>query len=225
MNKITRENYPASRLPDDLRVGVDPKARVTITITLEEERPERPPTLDEIWAMRRPPIAQRRKSTPIYAVSETNGMTDGTVTPIVYVDTNPFIYFIDGEETVANRLRPFFELLLENPGVAVTSELTLAEVLAKALPDTRRSYLNLIVWSNLIQLKPIITRDILIDTADYRRLSGRKVKLPDAIHVVTAIQSRCALFFSADARLRLPAGMAILEADESGYSALKRALA
>ncbi len=55
MNKIVREHYPAYRLPDDLRVGVDPKAHVTITVTVEEQRPERPPTLNEIWAMRRPP--------------------------------------------------------------------------------------------------------------------------------------------------------------------------
>jgi hypothetical protein len=55
MNKIVRENYPASNLPDDLRSGVAPDARVTVTITLEEQTPERPPTLDEIWAMRRPP--------------------------------------------------------------------------------------------------------------------------------------------------------------------------
>jgi predicted nucleic acid-binding protein len=78
-------------------------------------------------------------------------MTDGTPPPIVYVDANPFIYFIDGEEAVANRLRPFFELLRQKPGAAMTSELTLAEVLAKARPDARRSYLNLIVWSKLFR--------------------------------------------------------------------------
>ena len=55
MNKIVRENYPVSSLPDDLRAGVDPDAKVTVTITVEDEQPKRPPTLDEIWAMRRPP--------------------------------------------------------------------------------------------------------------------------------------------------------------------------
>jgi hypothetical protein len=56
MNKIVKENYPASKLPDDLRIGVDPEATVTVTITLQEERPEHVPTLEEIWAMRRPPF-------------------------------------------------------------------------------------------------------------------------------------------------------------------------
>jgi hypothetical protein len=61
MNKIVRENYPASKLPDDLRIGVDPQARVTVTITLDEERPGRAPTLDEIWAMRRPPYRTKEE--------------------------------------------------------------------------------------------------------------------------------------------------------------------
>ena len=36
---------------------------------------------------------------PIFAVNEMSGMTDGTPPPIVYIDANPFIYFIDGEES------------------------------------------------------------------------------------------------------------------------------
>jgi hypothetical protein len=61
MNKIVRENYPASSLPDDLRVGVDPEARVTVIITLEEQQPERTPTLEEIWATRRPPYRTKEE--------------------------------------------------------------------------------------------------------------------------------------------------------------------
>jgi hypothetical protein len=38
MNKIVRDHYPASRLPDDLRTGLDPKAHVRVTI--EEEFPD-----------------------------------------------------------------------------------------------------------------------------------------------------------------------------------------
>jgi predicted nucleic acid-binding protein len=159
-------------------------------------------------------------------------MAEETLPPTVYVDANPFIYFIDGEEAVANRLRPFFELLRQKPGTAMTSELTLAEVLAKARPDARRSYLNLIVWSKLFELQPI-TRDILIDTAEYRQVSqttrpdGTKVtvKLPDAIHVVTAVRSRCRMFLSADTGLKLPVEMTVLEPNDAGFSTLMQALA
>jgi hypothetical protein len=78
----------------------------------------------------------------MFGASEMNGMTEEATTPIVYVDANPFIYFIDGDENIARRLRPFFELLRERPGSAVTSELTLAEVLAKARPDARPQLLQ-----------------------------------------------------------------------------------
>lgn len=56
MNRIIREHYPASRLPDDLREGVDPHATVTVTVVQEESAPERVMTLEEIFALRRPPF-------------------------------------------------------------------------------------------------------------------------------------------------------------------------
>jgi hypothetical protein len=56
MNRIIRENYPASKLPEDLRAGVDPSSTVTVTIVEEEKRPERAMSLEEIWALRAPPF-------------------------------------------------------------------------------------------------------------------------------------------------------------------------
>ena len=47
MNRITREHYPASKLPEDLRAGVDPTSTVTVTIVEEERRPEEVMSLDE----------------------------------------------------------------------------------------------------------------------------------------------------------------------------------
>ena len=56
MKRITREHYPASKLPEDLRAGVDPSSTVTVTIVEEEKRPEKVMTLEEIFALRRPPF-------------------------------------------------------------------------------------------------------------------------------------------------------------------------
>jgi hypothetical protein len=52
MNRIIRENYPASNLPEDLRAGVDPSSTVTVTIVEEEKRPEKVMSLDEIFALK-----------------------------------------------------------------------------------------------------------------------------------------------------------------------------
>jgi predicted nucleic acid-binding protein len=96
-------------------------------------------------------------------------MTDQADAAVVHIDANPFIYFLEGGEEIANQVRPFFKLLTERPGVATTSELTLAEVLAKAPREIRRGYLNLIIWSKNFLLHPV-TRDILIETAEYRQV-------------------------------------------------------
>jgi hypothetical protein len=57
MNRIIKEHYPASRLPEDLRQGVDPTATVTVTIVEEETKPpEKIMSLEEIWALRAPPF-------------------------------------------------------------------------------------------------------------------------------------------------------------------------
>jgi hypothetical protein len=54
MNKIVRENYPALKLPKDLRSGLDPSSTVTVTV-VQERRPKKVMSLDEIFAARRPP--------------------------------------------------------------------------------------------------------------------------------------------------------------------------
>jgi hypothetical protein len=52
MNRIIREHYPASKLPEDLRVGVDPSSTVTVTIIEDEKRPERVMSLEEIFSLK-----------------------------------------------------------------------------------------------------------------------------------------------------------------------------
>jgi hypothetical protein len=56
MNKVVRENYPASKLPEDLREGIDPASRVTVTVMEDDKPPHRVMTLEEIFASRRPPF-------------------------------------------------------------------------------------------------------------------------------------------------------------------------
>ncbi len=51
MNRIVREHYPVSKLPAELRPSEDPDASVTITIEIEEKRPEKVMTLEEIFSL------------------------------------------------------------------------------------------------------------------------------------------------------------------------------
>ena len=52
MSKIVREHFPADRLPAELREGLAPDARVTVTIEAEVP-PAKVMTLEEMFALRR----------------------------------------------------------------------------------------------------------------------------------------------------------------------------
>ncbi len=143
-----------------------------------------------------------------------------SLTRIVYVDANPIIYALEGTEDLVTALKSLFAIFKERQGSAITSELTLAEVLPKRKISDRK-FLELLIWSNVFELRPI-TREILYETVDYRRIAatqrpdGRLVmpKLPDAIHVVTAIKNSCQIFLS------LPDTIRFVHANLAGISEL-----
>jgi predicted nucleic acid-binding protein len=149
--------------------------------------------------------------------------------PLVYFDTNPFIYCFESTPEFAALFRPLMEVLKENPGAAVTSELVLGELLAprrdgKGLPGhtRKRLYLDLLVWNKFFDLRPV-TRDILIETADLRAFVS--LKLPDAIHMVTAIHAGCRYFLSSDGDVRKgPRDLERVAPDAAGIETLLRAL-
>jgi hypothetical protein len=60
MNRIVRSNYPASKLPSDLREGVDPSAMVTIVVSVDDP-PGTIMSLEEIFAARHPPYRSREE--------------------------------------------------------------------------------------------------------------------------------------------------------------------
>jgi predicted nucleic acid-binding protein len=136
----------------------------------------------------------------------------------IYIDSNVFIYAVEGPVGIAELLQRLFDILRRRPGTAVTSELTLAEVLAKADAAGRRDYLDLIAESGVFELC-IVSRDILIETATYRRTVGM-AKLADAIHVVTAIRRDCAVLLSADMRIKVPEGITLMDANPNNISRL-----
>ena len=60
MNKIVREHYPASKLPDDLREGIDPSSQVTITVVVEGTSSPIM-SLEEILDLRQPPFLSKEE--------------------------------------------------------------------------------------------------------------------------------------------------------------------
>lgn len=149
----------------------------------------------------------------------------------IYFDSNALIYAIEGKDEISSVLHRLFAVIRGQPEPAYTSELTLAEVLPKANVIQRRSYITMILHSGLFDLLPV-TRETLIETADYRRSRARSTmqarvampKLADSIHVVSAVRARCDTFISLDRGLQLPAGLHRVGHEEGRLQQLIREL-
>ena len=134
----------------------------------------------------------------------------------VYLDTNIFIYALEGYPAFCAVLTTLFAALDRGDLVAVTSELTLAEALVKPLLDhhaeRQATYLQVLQPSTSLHMAPV-SREVLIAAARLRAETG--LKLPDAIHGATAQLTGCDQFLTNDARVpALPGGIAIRRLSE-----------
>ncbi len=142
--------------------------------------------------------------------------------PRVYVDTNIFVAAYEKNDVLGSDLSRLFEVFRAYPQSAVTSELTLAELTIRA-DSPRRFYYGLLVANTFIDLRPV-TRSILMDLGSFREASHRAVKLPDAIHGVTAVQAQCDYILTADRRFSIPPPMTRLNLDHEGLTSLIKLL-
>ena len=132
--------------------------------------------------------------------------------PLVYLDTCIFIAVFEAVGPVSEPLVRLFTAFERKPGIAVTSELTLAELLAPIkrqpwdIEDRRQAtYLTLFDDGHFIDLQPV-SRSILLTTTIVRRETPQR--LPDAIHIATALEVGCRFFMSSDEDAkRLPSAM------------------
>lgn len=142
-----------------------------------------------------------------------SGTTDLETGPRLYWDTNVFIEAFEGSE---ERRRKLTELLLagwkSTRPYFVTSELTLTELLVKPIELKRHDlielYENWTLPNRHMDIIPV-ERSILRNAALLRALN-KSLKLPDAIHLVTAKASGCTHFLTRDERLRGNYGIEIM---------------
>lgn len=128
----------------------------------------------------------------------------------VYLDANVFIYAVEHHPEHTAYLEALFDLLDRGLVDAFTSELTLAEVLAKPFEQKRANlvqlYESMIAPSAWLTVVPV-GRAVLVHAARLGPELG--LKLPDAIHVASAATADCSTFLSNDRRLRLPSGLTL----------------
>lgn len=117
----------------------------------------------------------------------------------VYLDTNIFIYALEGFDLYRSLLIDLFEKIDRKSILAFSSELSLAEALVKPYQlkneALEKKYEAFIQDSESITLIPI-HRDLLKKAAQLR--STLQLKLPDAIHLATALLCNCQFILSND---------------------------
>lgn len=134
-----------------------------------------------------------------------------TLTGRVYLDTNVFVYALEGYDEFRQVLTALFQRIDHGALQAITSELTLAEVLVKPLLDRSQeretAYHQVLRSSSTLQVVPI-TREVLVTAARLRAEQG--LKLPDAIHAATAQLTNCQQFLTNDTRFKNLPGLPVL---------------
>ncbi len=129
----------------------------------------------------------------------------------VYLDTNVFIYAIEGYPEFVDELNEFIDSIDAGNLKAFTSELTLAEVLVRPLMDgnleIQTAYQQGLQSSEGLEVVPV-SREVLIEAARLRTVAN--FRLPDAIHGATAILTGCETFLTNDRRLAVLPGVEVV---------------
>jgi predicted nucleic acid-binding protein len=146
-----------------------------------------------------------------------NGKTDASMSGRIYIDTNILIVAFEGQGVLRDLTA---QLLVSTPigerPRLVTSEFTLSELLVKPYElkrdDLITLYDNWILTNDYLEVVPVV-RDVLKDAAQLRA-RDKGLKLPDAIHLTTAIGTGCKYFLTGDRRISGQFGVEIVHPAE-----------
>ncbi len=120
----------------------------------------------------------------------------------VAIDTSPFIYFIEGNPAFSRWVAPFFESLDRGEFLAVTSTITLTEVLVHPLRHgsdvLAARYAHILTTSRNLAVLPV-SDAIASEAAALRAKHG--FKTPDAIQIATGLIGGASSFLTNDAGL------------------------
>ena len=122
---------------------------------------------------------------------------------IIGLDTAPFIYYIEDVAPYADLLDPAFSLLESHALRAVTSTVTLAEILTKPFADKKFSLADEIKFTlKSFSSLSVVPIDEKVGEAAALIRARYAIRLPDALQVAAAIQQEATLFLTNDKRIK-----------------------
>jgi len=125
----------------------------------------------------------------------------------LYLDTNCFIYLFENHPVFGYPARSLFSAIERGEYKALSSSLTLLEVMAGPIKCGRESLAS--EYAELITTFPNLTLHDMNQHVACRAASFRAtgVKAPDAIHLATAFVYKADCFVTEDSRLRKTEGI------------------
>jgi predicted nucleic acid-binding protein len=118
------------------------------------------------------------------------------------LDTAPLIYFIEKNSEYVDKVRPFFTALAGGDFKAVSSTITLLEVLVYPLrrgeTALAQKYRDILLNNDHLTIIPV-SPAIAEKAAELR--ATYNLKTPDAIQIATAIQEKAIAFLTNDIKL------------------------
>ena len=122
---------------------------------------------------------------------------------IVFLDTAPLIYFIEGNSEFQGKLEKLFKRNDENHFKFITSSITLLEVLVKPIKEGQekiiKHYKTILTNADGIDIFEI-TIPIAVKAAELR--AKYNIRTPDALQIATSILYQSDYFLTNDLRLK-----------------------
>jgi len=134
---------------------------------------------------------------------------------VVFLDTSPLIYFIEGHSIYQNVLKKLFEANDNGAFTFITTTITLMEVLVQPMRlhknDLAEKYRDILLNASGIEVHDI-TAEVAIKAAELR--GEFNLKTPDALQLATAIYYQADYFLTNDTRLKNIAGIHVITVPE-----------
>lgn len=130
---------------------------------------------------------------------------------VVGLDTTPLIYFIEEHPVWLLKIQPFFRALDKGVFRAVTSTVTLTEVLIHPFRQSRvalvEQYRQILLQARNLTTIPV-TAAVAEQAAQLR--AYHNLRTPDAIQLATALYAQAGSFVTNDKEISLPGPLRII---------------
>ena len=133
----------------------------------------------------------------------------------VFIDTSPFIYYIEKSDLYFEKMKQWFQTVYEQEKTLITSPVTVEEYCVFHLKNRHFEYIH--AFRAFISDIEVHIRSIDFDTgflAAELRAKYRGIKAMDALQLATAIQNHCDVFLTNDKQLRQVEEIRVLLVDE-----------